>query len=355
MARRSPINTFTSLPPFVLDGGNAWVKYVTGAMEGKFIHAIAELQEPQYHGALTRFGKTAPFDFVEIDGKFYAVGESALNYRATAREKRAKYSRDYYGILFAAAVARAYAAEPQLLNAGLRVMASHASNDYQFADLVRSAVKGRWRFTCGGIKFNFEVLSVETYEEPFGSYALLAFTRTARGWKTPLFGQEVGVIDIGGGTCGVLAVSADGTVQTDKTKSGTMGVNTARESLRLLLESDFKADFERANSISPARLDAALRTGIHKGFGKQIDCREQVNLALNPLVNEVLNLYLGPLEGGANLDLLILTGGGNALLKDIIIKTLGFHNATPADIPDRIQFANVHGARVFDEVLQGVL
>lgn len=342
------------LPPFVVDAGNAWVKSVIGDMEGTFVHKIAELGRTEYMSALDRFGRTAPLDLMMVNGHYYALGETADTYRVMARQKRAKYERDYYGVLFANAVARAFINSPAELEGGLRVIASHASSDYQFRSNLRDSVKGKWVLECGGKKFNFTVSDVETYEEPFGGYARCAFKRARKGWETPLYGQAVGILDIGGGTCGCLAVSPDGTVLYNVAHSGENGVNTAMRRLKVELEHRYQ-DFFGKGPASDDRLRSALVTGEYRGGGRKLPCREEVDMCLAPLLNEVMTMFTAQLEGGVNLDAMVLTGGGNGLLHEKVTKMIDFPNTILADNPNEIQFANVRGARTFIEVLESAI
>lgn len=342
------------LDRFVIDGGNAWVKYIIGESEGRYVHRVAELSPTEYKGAQERFGRTAPLDFIAVHGKYYAIGETAENYRVMARQKRAKYERDYYGVLFANAIARTFASDPDLLTRGLRVVASHASSDFGFRTNLRDSIKGKWAFECGGVKFNFSVSGVETYEEPFGGYARCAFRRGKRGWETPLYGQAVGILDIGGGTCGCLAVAEDGTVRYNVAYSGENGVNTAMRRLKTELENRYQ-DFFRQGTPEEKRLRATLMTGVYRGGGRELECHDEVEMSLAPLLNEVMAMYTNQLEGGVNIDALVLTGGGNAILHERVTNMLGFPNIILADTPEDIQFANVRGARTFVEVLESAI
>lgn len=342
----------TNLPTFVLDGGNAWVKYLCGGIEGRYPHALAELTPAKYRDEVDKYGKTAGMDFMELDGKYFATGVSAQNYLITARTGRSKYERGYYGVLFANAVARTFIADPEQLAMGLRVMASHASADSRFADIVRSSLKGKWDFMCGDKRFKFEVLSVDTYEETFGSYCLQAFVQSKRGITTPLFGKTVGVLDIGGGTCGVLGITPDGNIMANSSRSGTTGVNNARENLRGMLEEKYRDLMRHTSKLPTDRLEHALKTGVYNGYGRELNCFDEVERSLTPLLNEAQNLYMAGLNGGAGIDLMILTGGGNIVLLEKVIHMLDHGNAVAADIPDRLQYANVHGAGIFDSLAQ---
>lgn len=345
-----------TLPTFVIDAGNAWIKYLCGDVEGTFVHKLAELTPAQYHSEMERFGQTESLDLIATGGKYYSAGETAESYHVLRREKRSKYTRDYYGILFEIAVARAFIADPSLLESGLRVMASHASDDHQFFKLVIASIIGKHRYECGGKSFAYEVTDVRTYEEPFGGYARLAFIWDDRkGWQTPLRGASVGIVDVGGGTCGVLSVAGNGTVRYATAGNGDQGVNMAVERLASELQSPsgrYKKYFEKVSPIE-TRVREALASGKYVGFGRELPCEQEVERALNPLLNEVEALYLRKLSAGAGLDVVILTGGGNGLLHERIQKRIDFGDVRMADDVSTIQFANVRGAAIFDAVIEG--
>lgn len=342
--------------PFVIDAGNAFVKYVVGDTEGVFVHKIAELMPGEYEDGQSRYGRTAGIDFIKMNGKSYAVGATADNYQVQHRVGAPKYKRDYYGVLFASAVGRAFIGRPSLLANGLRVMASHASRDYDFRKALKESIKGRWIFECGGVKFNFEVKDVKTYEEPFGGYARLAFVKDNRGrWSTPLHGAEVGIIDIGGGTCGTLAVDANGIVQYGKAFSGGQGMNQVQERMRSLLKQKYPDFFQTGAEIPDDRIRHALATGIYKGGGTEIECAQLVETACNPLLNEVETMFMTKLGGRAASDVIALTGGGNAVLFERVMDRLGHKDMRLSDDVARLQFANVIGARDFAEITEEAL
>lgn len=346
----------SQLPPFVIDAGNAFVKYIVGGIEGVFVHKIAELMPGEYEDGQNRYGRNAALDFIKLGGKAYAVGSTADNYHVQHRTGAPKYMRNYYGVLFANAIARAFIAQPDLLGGGLRVMASHASRDYEFRKALTGSVKGRWAFECGGIKFNFDVTDVQTYEEPFGGYARLAFVKNKRGqWTSPLHGAEVGIIDIGGGTCGTLRVNENGNVQYGQAKSGGQGMNQVTERMRSLLKQRYSDLFQTGAEIPDDRIRRAIATGIYRGGGMELEVSSLVETACNPLLNEVDTMFMSQLGGRGATDVIALTGGGNAVLFERVIDRLGHKDMRLADDVESLQFANVRGARDFAEVLEEAL
>lgn len=344
------------LPLFVIDAGNAFVKWTTGDMEGLFVHKVAMLTPHEYDEGLKRYGKTAALDFVEIDGNSYAVGATADIANVQHRTGAPKYQRDYYGVLLANAIARAFIHNPDALSNGIRVMASHASRDYEYRDELINSIKGRWQFQCGGRAFSFSVKEVETYEEPFGGYARLAFVKNKRGqWTSPLHGAEVGIIDIGGGTCGTLRVNENGNVQYGQAKSGGQGMNQVTERMRSLLKQRYSDLFQTGAEIPDDRIRRAIATGIYRGGGMELEVSSLVETACNPLLNEVDTMFMSQLGGRGATDVIALTGGGNAVLFERVIDRLGHKDMRLADDVESLQFANVRGARDFAEVLEEAL
>jgi len=346
--------------PLFLDAGNAFAKWVVGKNEGMFIHAIAELTPAQYEYATERFGRSAPLDLLRIGSTFYAVGETAENFNITRRSGRTKYDRTYYGVLFARAVADAFVANPDYLREGLTVFASHATDDFGFRSDVVKAIKGKWRYECAGKPFEFEVKVVKTFEESFGGYCRVAIHYDGKKWTLPLQKYSAGVIDIGGGTCGVLAVNERGIVQPSMSKSGSVGVLNAIERLKKELERKYSELFKTSQNPPSDRIREALITGEFRGFGRKLDCVREAEIALNPLMNEVKNLWMQHLSGGAGMDYVILTGGGNAILAEKVCEVIGRgenEGVVLADDRQTIQFANVRGARNFADLagIEGLL
>ncbi len=351
-ARRAPRTTpAISLPMFVIDGGNADVKWQCGSVLDYFPHALAELTKSQWEAAISRYGKSDDFGFVSVDGRYYVVGSQAENFNLTKRQRRSKYTRDYYGILFASAVARTFAGDPGALDQGLRVMASHAPGDFALRSKLVDSVKGRWGFTSGGIDFRFVVTEVSTYDEQFGSYAEVAFVKNGEGYEAPLYGNSVGLIDVGGGTNGYLVVDEEGRVDQTASDSGTVGINDSLRAFKLEMESAFPDFFGQAQP-NPRRLREALATGKYRGGGTVLECAPQADTALTPLMNEIQSAYIEKLQGGVGLDLIILTGGGTAILEQRLRQTLNHRAIRTAASADELRFANVRGAAKFLEVLE---
>lgn len=356
--------------PFVMiiDSGNFKVKAITGQTKISFLHQIAPIMPHEYKDGIQRYGQAQHGDFMQMNGQGYVVGDTAQYYNVIRRQGAPRYTRDYYGVLFAMAVARAAKSlgtkdakgvYTDLKREGLHVVASHASRDYAFRDNLEDALMGKWDYTVGSERFTFKVHSIEAYEEPFGGYANRAFVKTERGaWMTPYAHETVGIIDIGGGTCGTLIVAKGGDVQYTAAASADQGVNNAVERLRNGLKSSNPKFFSSGRDIPLDRLQDAIRTGKYKGKGDIIDVQELVDAAINPLLNEVHTMWMQQLGGGLSLDRVFLTGGGNILLGEKVKAMLDFAQGgieyATGNTTDMLEYANVMGAQRFRDLIQAM-
>jgi histidine ammonia-lyase len=97
----------------VLDAGNSIIKAKIARKEQgeiTFPHAMRKLTESEYNNIVSRTGTTANMqDFLRINGQPYVVGESAERLGIVSqRTGAARYTKDYYGVLAAAALGRLY-------------------------------------------------------------------------------------------------------------------------------------------------------------------------------------------------------------------------------------------------------
>ena len=334
-----------------IDGGNAFVQAIYGDTKIKFPHSIAELDEVTWRSTQDRFGDSKVKDFINVGKKYYVVGETAQSFYVTKLSGRAKYTRDYYGLLFARTVVELNRDERSDVIADVNIMASHTPQDFPFRKQLKDSIKGKWAFTCNKIKYNLSVNDVQTYDEPFGSYANVAFVKKAVGrYDFPCSGKVVGVIDIGGGTCSCLMVDGEGHVQHAQSDNGTMGINDSMALFKRILEEDYNETFAQSRRIPEDRLRDALQHGKFVGKGRALDCKDQAARALTPLLNEINSLYISKFDGGVSVDRIVLTGGGSILLEDRLKEMLDHGDVQMADISKEIQYANVSGAKTYMDV-----
>ena len=124
----------------VLDAGNSIIKAKISRREKgeiAFLHALRRITENEYQKIISRVstnGKNK--DYVRVNGIPYVVGESAERHGVVSqRSGTARYTRDYYGVLAAIALARLYGRGREVA-----VFGSHPPGDVQFRQDLMEAV-----------------------------------------------------------------------------------------------------------------------------------------------------------------------------------------------------------------------
>jgi hypothetical protein len=118
-----------------LDAGSSIIKAKIAQKEqgeAAFPHVLRPLTETEYNNVTARIGQTANIqDYVRINGKPYVVGESAERHGVTTqRSGAARYTRDYYGVVAAAALGRLYERGGEVA-----VFGSHAPGDIKYRQI----------------------------------------------------------------------------------------------------------------------------------------------------------------------------------------------------------------------------
>lgn len=104
------------------------------------------------------------FNYLRINGKPYVVGETAERHSVTTqRSGAARYTRDYYGVLAAAAMGRLYERGREV-----SIFGSHAPGDMKFRQDLMKAVIGDWDVEIGKRSCHFKVTYANTFDEPVG-------------------------------------------------------------------------------------------------------------------------------------------------------------------------------------------
>ena len=163
----------------VLDAGNSIIKAKIARRdrsEVSFPHALRQLTESEYQSILARSNTSRSLtDYMRINGQPYVIGESAERHGVlTQRNGTARYSRDYYGVLAAAALGRLYDRSREV-----SIFGSHPPGDVHFREDLMKSVIGEWRVELGGSERVFRVTYANTFDEPVGGLMNVLFNR---GW-----------------------------------------------------------------------------------------------------------------------------------------------------------------------------
>jgi hypothetical protein len=328
----------------VLDAGNSIIKAKIARRENgeiAFPHALRQLTENEYQKILSRATtKGLSRNYLRVNGTPYVVGERAERHGVISQRTGAsRYTRDYYGILAVAALAKLYERGREI-----SVFGSHAPGDVEFReDLMRSVVD-EWEVEMAGNRSKFKIVYANTFDEPVGGLMNVLLTEDGQHYQHAHVGAgRLLVIDIGGFTTDFLAVNPGGEVDYSLARSVPLGIQTVLQ--------DFEDSFRTSHSeivkdtpvLPPERVRNAIVTGKFKGSGKEFHCEEVVQEATSLFLNRFADTYQRIAGGSLAWDTIILTGGGSALLKMKIISLLKHGNILLADDINTLHLANVRG------------
>lgn len=325
----------------VLDAGNSIIKYKrTDGTEGSFVHAIKRLTEAQYKNILDRNGGKAPLDYLRINGSPFVIGESAERHGTLINKYGAdRYTKDYYGHIAAAALARLYDK-----SGDVDLFGSHAPGDVEYRDDLMQAAVGTWDVAVGGSELTFKINYANTFDEPVGGLfnVILASTGT-RYQHSQINGGRALVIDIGGRTTDWLAVSPGGVVDYSLNESTRIGIIDVIRDFERSFRTTNKEAVKGLAQLPPDRVRDAIQFGVFKGGGREYPCGNEVNEATSVLLNRISSTYNDLAGGPTPWDSIILTGGGTAMLYDKLLPILNHDHVIMADDPASIHMANVRG------------
>lgn len=337
----------------VLDAGNAIIKGKTATREESYPHALRTLTETEYKNVLTRAGRQgAPLDYLRVNGTPYVVGTTAERHGVVARRTgAARYTADYYGVFVAATLARLYDKGCEVA-----VFGSHPPSDVTYRDDLMQAALTTWQVESQGKTASFDVTYVNTFDEPQGGLMNVILAQDGKHYqRSDINGGRALVIDIGGHTTDWLAVNAGGEVDyslQDSTPLGILSVIKDFERSFRANNADFTKQF--ANGLPPERVREAIRTGVFKGAGQVVSCQNEVSEAAHVLVNRIADTYQTTANGGADFDSIILTGGGSALISELLLPVLHHSRVVMADEAAVIHLANVRGGLKYWRLLEAL-
>lgn len=328
----------------VLDAGNSIIKAKIARRERgevAFPHALKPLTEAEYSNIKARASTTGlSLDYIRVNGQPYVAGPSAERHGVPIqRTGAARYTRDYYGVLAAAALGRLYERSREV-----SVFGSHPPGDVKFRQDLMEAVIGDWHVEVSGRERHFRVSYANTFDEPVGGLMNVILTEDGQHYQhSNISGGRALVIDIGGFTTDWLAVNPGGEVDYSLARSVPIGIQN--------VVTDFEESF-RANNLqavkdtpvlSPERVRHAIATGVFEGGGRRYPCQDEVREATSLLLNRIADTYQRIAGGALGWDSIILTGGGSAVLYDKLLPILNHEHVILADDIESIHLANVRG------------
>lgn len=334
------------MPDLFLDFGNADVKLYDGMKNySHYRHAIAPITESEWRKLVGR-AKQPPKGYIAIEGKYFALGDKAARYVLKEKPRGAdRYTPDYYGVAMAYAISELYESETRLIN----LFASHAPRDIEYVEDIRSAALGHWHFVTHKGNYKVHVKTVETFDEPSGGFNHAVLTKDGRALKkNPYRDSTILVLDVGGYTCDVIAVDPQGIIDDNSYASTVTGVLETRNWFERELRSMYREEFKGVGDISERRIEDAMLKGKYPYGNLALECQDLGTQAVNTLVNDIIDVIKGA-GGIANFDVVLLTGGGSALVYEALknaVRTIDFILVEPER--ELMRYANVFGgAKLF--------
>ena len=332
--------------PFILDGGNLNIKYRLwnndGAVEGHFPHVFTELDGGTFKRIAARQGATDP-EYFTVNGTHYAIGAKGKRHGTFERRHGAKrYTKDYYGIFLAMAMAMGFKE-----SASVYLVGSHAPRDVGYTNDLMDAAMGEWVVEWNGATYKFNVVNGTPFDEPLGVWANTVLRADGQAYANKAINGGVTlVLDIGGYTTDGLVIDPGGQVDYSTATSESIGVINAVR--------DFEKNFKTHNTVllkdvprlDETKVNDAIRTGVFdlRGLGS-VDCALLAQETRQALANDVYGFYES-FGGAAEYDCIILTGGGSALVYKELVAAIQHGNilvADPHQEMDKLFLSNVRG------------
>lgn len=344
------------MPKLFLDFGNADVKWFTGydgkPKSGYFRHALAPLSERKLQQLKGR-ATTTPEGILVVNGNGVAIGDSARRHTIKQRPTGAsRYTSEYYGAFMAQALVLAIGRVSKNPTK-IALYASHAPQDVQYARDIQDAVLGNWHIeTPTGVQ-RYEIVRVETFDEPLGGFNHYVLTTSGRERKqNPIANSTVLVVDVGGHTVDVVAVDAGGQIDLSSLGSTRTGVIQLKKRFEEDMRNRYSDRFKKAGDLDERRIEFALLTGFYQFGNQELDVISEVSQNISLLTNDVIEI-IEAMGGAANYDSVLLTGGGAALIENALSLAMPeIDFVLVEDNRDDMRFANVYGAAKLFKLLE---
>ncbi len=179
------------------------------------------------------------------------------------------------------------------------------------APALKAALLGQHRIKTDAADFIANVTDVMVMPQPQGTIYAQILTET--GEVNPAHDYlRTGVCDVGTYTVD-LALDDDGEFVDSESGSVEGGVSAVHERIAALLEREYR------QKIPFKMIESVLRTGKFRARGEEVDYREAVQEALEPLRSATLNLMSDKWKTGTTIDIIYLSGGGAELVCEAVV------------------------------------
>lgn len=325
----------------VLDSGNSIVKFKRGdGNELEFVHGLKEISHSDINEITRSNAGKLPTGYAIVNDTPYAYGVQAERYGALEPRKRAaRYTRDYYGVIAAIALAESYSK-----NGEYAIFGSHPPIDSDMRDFLLDSVTGFWEVKLFDRTNRFDVVYANSFDEPAGGLWNVVLASDGQHYQHSDVNEgRALVLDIGGRTTDWLAIQPGGEIDYSLRESDEVGIQNVTAEFERIFKRNHRDLF--INSDLPIdRVRKAIQTRIYRpGNADPVPCESEVMQAVNIVLNRIANAWRTRAGGGSDFDTIVLTGGGSALLYDYLLPVLNHPSVMLADNQNKLHMANVRG------------
>lgn len=321
-----------------LDIGFGFTKITDGNIQTLFKSVVGEAKELQYHGQIAAVDKETPYLHLQVgEDKFFAgdLAERESSVRSSTLDQDQLMS-DFAKHLGLAALSKMVKDnEPVHLVTGLPVRYFKRHHE-QLAQMLTGAHAVKAFDANGQVRaFTIKVEKVRVVPQPFGSLFGLMLNNLGRVSDPRIAKQKIGVIDVGFRT-------ADYSIA-DKTRYSERGSGTSDAGISQAFEIIAAALQEKSGvKVELFRLYDAVQEGSIKVRGKSYDLTRITDRAFTQLATSVASDVNRLWTDDWDIDLIVVTGGGGAVLAPHLEKLVQ-GEVLPVDKTGDARFNNVTG------------
>lgn len=261
---------------------------------------------------------------IQFGEKQWVVGELAYDLSALAYERTtyARYGTEEWYALIAALLARLFKKSGTVnLTFSLPVAQLRVGKHHE----IKEWLAGEWRVydyeQDRELTFSIDPTQIDMVIEGFGALAYTCLSDTGRSFtnREAAAGRTV-VFDFGGFTLDILTFNALSLGQyNDSITTGLINVRNA-------VNKGLKVRYGRGD-VPGDVLDEVIRTGKYRHAGGQPESvQDIVDTAMVGLMKDALRAWNEELRGGADIDTVIISGGGGPVIGPLLKPQLGHSN-----------------------------
>ena len=185
--------------------------------------------------------------------------------------------------------------------------------------------------------YNFEIEEVKILPQPVGSIFDAVLGEEGELVKRETAAGKIGVLDIGRNTVDMARTDALSFVDRQSTSFDDIGIEDVHKELSLELKARLGV------SIPPENLEYYIQKGKIKYKGETVDMEDEIETVLESQAEKIFSRVLNNWKDFWELDKIIITGGGAAIMGDYIADAINSPGQVELYDGSQATFSNVSG------------